>query len=151
MPTPTYISIASITLSSNVSSVTFGSIPQTYRDLVIAVTGTVSLTGDLLIEFNGNSSNLSYVKITSDGSTAATSRNRVGLFTTESQIISEIIDYSVTNKHKLSLTRASAADEEVAQMVSRWANTAAITSCKIEPSNGVLQTGTTLALYGIEA
>jgi hypothetical protein len=55
MPTPTYTPLATVTLGSSASSVTFSSIPGTYRDLILIFDGTGSgTTGNLRMTFNGS-------------------------------------------------------------------------------------------------
>ena len=56
----TYQPIASVTLSSAQSSVTFSGIPQTYTDLVVVVSGYYSGTtyGSFQLNGDSNSSNL---------------------------------------------------------------------------------------------
>lgn len=56
MPTPTYEAIASVTLSSNTSTVTFSSIPQTYADLVFSISCWNSTSGGVFrMQWNGSS------------------------------------------------------------------------------------------------
>ena len=42
MPTPTYTPLATVTLGTSAASVTFSSIPATYRDLILIFDGTGS-------------------------------------------------------------------------------------------------------------
>jgi hypothetical protein len=50
MPTQTYVALASETLATSASSVTFAGIPATYRDLVLIVfAGTSSGTPQQLV------------------------------------------------------------------------------------------------------
>jgi hypothetical protein len=57
MPTPTYTPLATVTLASTASSVTFSSIPATYRDLVVVHNnfGTVNNDANSNFRFNGDS------------------------------------------------------------------------------------------------
>lgn len=159
MPTPTYDLIASNVLSSSASSVTFSSIPATYRDLVLVVTGTKTTSGDAgaLIELNSDTgSNYSYVWAYGTGS-SATSYTDTGVGaadvfaifnnTTPSTNIIQFMDYSATDKHKTILSRTNIASGYVVMGANRWANTAAINSIKINLST--FATGTTFYLFGI--
>jgi hypothetical protein len=54
MPTPTYIPLATVTLGSADSSVTFSSIPATYRDLILVLNGTRSTTSGVRARANAD-------------------------------------------------------------------------------------------------
>jgi hypothetical protein len=164
MPTPTYTPLANLTLGAAASSVTFSSIPATYRDLICVVVPKSSTTGDtLLMRFNGDQNNhYSNQFMRGNGSTAsavsnttstgfglcstALNRNTTGL-----QTISNIMDYSVNNKHKTAITRASNGSTGVDAIVGRWPNTAIVTSITILPTTGTITAGSTFALYGVIA
>jgi hypothetical protein len=161
VPTPTYTSLANITLGSSASSVTFSSIPATYRDLVLIHTGTSTNTSvnSLQIRVNGDSgSNYFGVVMASDngtiGSASFTDSGFIAGYTLNtgpSGNIAQIMDYSATDKHKTMITRNNTMpDSRVRSIAMRWANTAAITSllCRID-SGASFNSGTTLALYGI--
>jgi len=167
-PVATYIPLQTITLGAAASSVTFASIPQTYRDLVLiftpAVTGGSSSTASSYIRLNGDSgSNYSHVVARGDGSsTGSTSFTDTGIDTryytnspgslgaSITQV--QFLDYSATDKHKSVLSRGNTAASGVNMTAARWANTAAITSIQIvAPSGRSWLTGATLSLYGIEA
>ncbi len=69
MATPTYHLIDSTVLSSSASSVTFSSISQDYRDLILVATGTTSTATYRAVQLNGDTgSNYSYVNAAGDGS-----------------------------------------------------------------------------------
>ena len=58
MATPTYIALATTTLSSAVGSVTFSSIPAGYRDLVLVAEGLTSgATSNVRMQFNSDTGN----------------------------------------------------------------------------------------------
>ena len=160
MPTPTYTALANITLGSSASSVTFSSIPATYRDLVLVHAGTTSnaSVNTILARLNGDSgSNFFQVAMTGDGSatssftftgtgvSAGLSRsNEVSVNTTT------IMDYSATDKHKTALSRHNNSATAVRAAATRWANTAAVTSIVLVMDTGAtFSSGTTFALYGI--
>ena len=73
MPTPTYTPLANVTLASTTSTVTFSSIPATYRDLlVVAQCGVVGpATENLQLSLNNDTTNANYaaVQMSGDGST----------------------------------------------------------------------------------
>jgi len=163
MPTPTYIPLQTITLGSSASSVTFASIPQTYRDLVLVATPISSLTTDVDFRFNGDTgSNYSIVQASGDGSstyspsgTTTTLRPTYygGPGTSVGSVLTlQLMDYSATDKHKTTLGRASRAAAGVEMNAGRWANTEAITSIVMFSLSGkTWSAGTVVSLYGIEA
>jgi hypothetical protein len=163
MPTPTYTPLATVTLGSSASSVTFSSIPATYRDLIlVAANTTLSTSGEAfgLLRFNGDSSTI-YSRVQMVGnlgsaqSTAASSENAiysimVGSTTYNSALTIQIMDYSATDKHKTVLLRSSSPNI-VMGAAGRWGSTSAITSIVISPSGTSWATGSTFSLYGVIA
>lgn len=160
MPTPTYTALANITLGSSASSVTFSSIPATYRDLVLAITALHNTTSDVQasIQPNSDSGNASLVYM--DG------RSTSGFSGTDTKIALyyqsgapanspmgvnvQIMDYSATDKHKTFLVRSGHPSFQVSAYAARWASTSAITSLVIPSlSGGNFQAGSSFALYGI--
>ena len=66
--------------------------------------------------------------------------------------ITQIMDYSATDKHKTLLSRTNINNDTypgASATAGRWASTAAITSILLFPSSGSWLTGSTFALYGI--
>jgi hypothetical protein len=161
MPTPTYTPLANLTLGSTATSVTFSSINQTYRDLILVtnVTHSANAEIDLTIRFNGDSgANYNRVAMTGNGSAAAsfaqTSNNGaelLGASTTISGAITQVMDYSATDKHKTVLFRGNLTAGRVSATAARWANTAAITSLSVSVLSGNYAIGSTFSLYGIVA
>jgi hypothetical protein len=160
MPTPTYTPLATVTLGSSAASVTFSSIPATYRDLIVVYSGTLSTGGPSGIEFYFNAdetaANYSYVWAYGDSGGAASASGTNQFFigsSGQSTSILQIMDYSATNKHKTTLTRSNSAATEVDMLASRWANTAAITSIVFKDSSAVFNfaSGCTFSLYGVIA
>ena len=155
MPTPTYTALATTTLASATASVTLGSIPATYRDLVLIV-NTPSITADqLVLRFNGDTgSNYFRVYMESIFGTTGTAGGQddlayVGAYGgDQASLIVNIMDYSATDKHKSFLARGDAAIVTKTTAL-RWANTAAITSITVRLVSVNLPIGTTINLYGI--
>ena len=152
-------SLASITLQQASSSVTFSNIPSNYRDAIIVVNGSLS-GGDVQAQLNADTgSNYSTVimrgNATSNAQTHSGGSMQLFLGSTTSgaklDVISEFIDYSVTNKQKTALSRSgyktSGGVDTVESTASRWNNTAAVTSIRII-SGGSFQVGSTFNLYG---
>jgi hypothetical protein len=152
MPTPTYRPLASFTLASAVASVTFGSIPSTYKDLIIVVTSASATTIRMII--NGDTG-ANYPLVTLRGSSSGVSStsstaNSVGLTDDVGIGTSQIFDYSATDKHKTILRRRNTiAGDATDAAAYRWASTAAITTLKFDLASGNLPIGTNCSLYGI--
>jgi hypothetical protein len=152
MPTPTYDLIARTTLAATSSSVLFNSIPQTYRDLVLVST-TNGSTNELNIILNGDTGS-NYSRIVAYGPSAisfAQTGNTavlVGVNTTNFvPQITQIMDYSATDKHKTILNRG--ATSVVAMSAFRWASNSAITTMLLSAGSGNFASGSGFSLYGI--
>jgi hypothetical protein len=163
MSTPTYTPLAEVTLSSSASSVTFSSIPATYRDLVVVFVAAGSTTLQGRVRLNGDTgSNYNYVRMSGSGSaaTSASAASQTSGFlsaiaqattTGALQMNINIMDYSATNKHTTIISRADQSANGTEAFANRWANTAAVTSVQILTSTGNWASGTTATLYGIAA
>ena len=158
MPTSTYVALATTTLASASSSVTFSSIPATYRDLVVVA--SVSSTGgaDGFVRFNGDTgSNYSSVRMYGTGSAAgsdsySTVYGHIGdVWGTQGNILLQIMDYSATDKHKTYLSRANAPANTLFGIAGRWASTTAVTSVQLFLASQSFVAGSTFSLFGIEA
>jgi hypothetical protein len=164
MPTPTYVPLATVTLGSSASSVTFSSIPATYRDLVLVCNWQNSGSGSAgRLQLNGNTgANYFGVWMTGTGTSAISSSETsetsariagasVGPANTYSNTaILQFLDYSATDKHKTVISRFGSASTESQATASRYASTSAITSIRFFDILGqTFQTGSTFNLYGI--
>jgi len=168
--TVTYTPIATNTLSSTATSVTFSSIPGTYKDLVIVMSVGKGLAYSTSIQFNSvTTSTYSRTRLSGDGSTATSARittadgyqymalSSYGNGTTlgTESVIVNIMNYSNTTTYKTVLSRTNGPSGLDAN-VGLWQSTAAITSIKIVPDiDGTTRTsfliGSTFTLYGIGA
>ena len=157
MPTPTYTPLATVTLGTATSSVTFSSIPATYRDLILVCDYTGSTTAVVTLRYNGDTgANYSIVLMVGGSSVQSftgTALNVGAMYgSNKSTSIFQVLDYSATDKHKTSIQRNDNAQQsEVVATAGRWANTAAITSISLTPASGTLSTGATFNLYGVIA
>jgi hypothetical protein len=156
MPTPTYTPLATVTLGSSAASVTFSSIPATYRDLILIFEGTQSSSADLTFTLNGDTSNRTGVVMYGDGSSAGSgtrTAGEIGYITSgRSNMIIQVMDYSATDKHKTLLSRSNAPAEAVGAYASRWASTAAVTSFAVVATGGrTIGSASTFSLYGVIA
>jgi hypothetical protein len=164
MPTPTYTPLANVTLGTTASSVTFSSIPATYRDLILVSSvkfNTGGSNGTLEFRLNGDSgSNYSYVFMqgTSSGAQSGAGTITVGVAgqgenssgSSFSSSSAQFMDYSATDKHKTVLARGDSPSTATQAWATRWANTSAITSILLTNSQGYA-IGSTFNLFGVIA
>jgi hypothetical protein len=162
MPTPTYTPLATVTLASATSSVTFSSIPATYRDLILIINGkaTAGGSGARMTVNSDTGNNYNAVRMYGySSSTGSDSASNVGyldisaLNTSEGyQAVIQIMDYSATDKHKTFLYRTQESGiTAVLAQAGRWANTAAITSVRAYTGSDNWAIGSTFSLYGVIA
>ena len=160
----TYDKIATSTLGSAASTVTFSSISSAYTDLVL-VAYMKPISGgnnNALLRFNNDSgSNYSATYLAGDGSTASSTRgtNDTGLFVSygnangsnEPIFRFNIQNYSNSTTFKTTLNRNDAAGGWTSAIVGLWRNTAAITRLDIVTTSTNIEVGSTFTLYGIKA
>jgi len=158
MPTSTYVPLQTITLGSSASSVTFASIPQTYRDLVVVSDFTTSASASRVeIQSNSVTSGYSTIIAWDSGSQAFSAPGLYHGYTTGNTrctSIMQIMDYSATDKHKTSLNRHGTLSSPslVMMAASRFSSNDAITTLKVLPLYATtFATGSTFSLYAIEA
>ena len=153
----TYVALANITLGSSASSVSFSSIPASFRDLVLIFDGTGSgTTGNLRMTFNSDTTMSNYPAVrmynfnnSSGSDTLQDSLISLGAINNRQASVAQIMDYSATDKHKTYLFRGGATAVGVGASANRWASTAAITSIVLINTAGTIDAGSTFALYGI--
>lgn len=155
-----YNALASVTLTSPQSNVTFGNIPAEYKDLRLIVNGVGTSEINIQLQFNGDSGgNYSQVNIRGFGasqiaSSSTTTSSIVSNYSTGLQPSSravniyDIMDYSSTNKHKSVLVHATHSDE-LDLLAARWASTVAITSIAVL-SGANFAANSTFTLYGVK-
>lgn len=159
----TYEAIATQTLGSTASSVTFSSISGSYTDLILvsAARGGNATTIDLQV--NGDTgANYSFTYLYGTGSVAGSGRSSgttyaLGGIVTDATStfctsLAYIMNYSNTTTYKTILSRYGRTDGNVHANVSLWRNTNAITSITVFPESGTtFAVGSTFSLYGIKA
>jgi len=161
----TYEAIATQTLGSTASTVTFSSIPSTYTDLVLVISAiaTTSVGGDIVIQFNSDTgSNYSGTYVWGNGTSAGSNRASNATYslidyyaemdTSVANRIVSIQNYSNTTTFKTFLSRANNAGRGTDAIVGMWRSTAAITSLLLDvTSTNDFAAGSTFSLYGIKA
>ena len=160
-----YVPLANVTLSSSAASVTFSSISQAYRDLVLVVTGNVASGQQAcsIVLNNDTTAAYSYVRAGGSGSAvnsnAASNGNAMFLGQGNAYLdaassgwncLVNFQDYSVSDKHKSMLTRENQPALGTDMYAHRWANTASITSMQVKLSASTWVAGSTFALYGVK-
>ena len=153
MPTKTYIPLATATLASASSSITFGSIPQTYRDLIISTKSPGSLVeGGLRFNGDAGSNYFRVYMLSASGGAPVSGTDTHTSFkfngSTEDQNILQIMDYSATDKPKITFNRFGSTSLVLTGAI-RWANNSPINSIVYLPLSGTLPAGTIISLYGI--
>jgi hypothetical protein len=160
----TYEPIATTTLGSTATTVSFTSIPGTYTDLVL-VTSIKAATTDTnqFMRFNSDSStNYSQTNLYGTGTSAlsfqqssqdkinsvlsgylVTSQNSPGIY--------NIMNYSNTTTFKTMISRFNNSSVIAQAEVSLYRSTSAITSIEIFTTPDSFAVGSTLTLYGIKA
>lgn len=165
MPTSTYDLIASSVLSSNAASVTFSSLPSSYRDLVLICTARstrVNTVDYLLFKLNNDTaSNYSRIYMDGTGTTTSSYYDTISVGTIDFMPAAnstagvfgigrmQVMDYSATDKHKTMLIRTDLAERATFAQVTRWAKTEAINEIVFTMENGSIASGSSFYLYGI--
>jgi hypothetical protein len=155
-------------LGSNVASVTFSSIPATYKHLQLRYTAQTNSNQSILRgRFNGDSTSANYSRhyLYGDGSSVGSSASanngwldfgplEVGtnLFTAG---IVDVLDYTSTNKNKTIRAlagRAGSANRNIALSSGGWFSASAVTSLTVSEAffGQNLLTGSRFSLYGIQ-
>jgi hypothetical protein len=163
----TYTPIATQTLASPATSVTFSSIPQTYTDLVLISDMAYTSTSTTYQGFRvGNGSpdsgaNYSGTFLQGNGSAASSSR-QTGLTyynlltsatgTTRVQTITNIFNYSNTSTFKTEISKTIDVPNGIYASVYLWQSTAAINVVQVLDLFGYnFAAGSNFTLYGIKA
>jgi hypothetical protein len=167
----TYTLIASNTLSTTATTVTFSSIPSTYTDLVIKASirnDSLASNRHLWVRFNGSSAtNYSYTQLTSDGTNPGSNRGssvaqlvaqygQVAASATASTFSNVEIYIPNYNSSVNKVASAIVAHENNNSAAYTSANaflrsvTDAITSVDLVSASGNYVSGTSFFLYGIK-
>jgi hypothetical protein len=168
MPT-TYTPLATTTVGSATSTVTFSGISGAYTDLVLVISGRSTVAGQssdgLAVRVNSDTgTNYSVTAIRGNGSAAASSQNtndtyyRLASFAmtgataasgTFSATTIHFMNYANTTTNKTIIARQNVASDGVAATVGLWRSTAAITSISCVGYSGNIDAGSTFSLYGV--
>ena len=168
----TYEPIASQTLGSDVSEVTFSSIPGTFTDLVVVAqtrTSEAATVSGLGLRLNGTTSTgfYSVTRLQGSGSAASSGRDSAS---TETQsnggvapgntatsnvfgtTVLHVMSYANANVFKTVLWQSDdGAQSLLRRSVTLFQSTSAITSLTLRPGAGNLKSGSTVSLFGLKA
>jgi len=169
-----YESIATVTVSTAVSSVTFSSIPATYTHLqlrsIVRGSKVAAYSDFQFASFNSDTTYTNYTThyLTGNGSSAGAARfpqsagyyavvseqtNNTCLANSFAVSVTDILDYANTNKYK-TIRRLGGWDGNGAGDVyftsSLWMSTSAINSITITPPSANISQYSSFALYGIK-
>ena len=160
----TYTPIATTTLASATSTVTFSSISGSYTDLIFIFSGNTNIIANSFMRFNSDSgSNYSMTWMAGDGSSALSGRESAKTrllidvygYANPSNITNKVMsiqNYSNSTTYKTVLGRANNSASGTEALVGLWRSTAAITQIDILTlSATTFSVGSTFTLYGITA
>ena len=164
--TTSYESISTVTVGSGgASSVSFSSIPSTYKHLQVRFIANDSAATDIYVRFNGDTGSNYWrhylygqgTAATAGADAAANDKVSIGFTSTSAGYfgggVVDILDYQNTNKNKTtrSLCGYDANGSGYVVLFSGlWSSTAAISSMNIFPTSGNFNQYSTFALYGIK-
>lgn len=165
----TYTPIATTTLGSGATSVTFSSISSAYTDLVLvaSVRSDRSANNSFICSRlnSDNSTTHSYTTLTGDGTTPSSGRETsivydslVGIAAasqasgTFSTVLYNVQNYANTTTYKTLLVRGNDAGTSVRAQVGLWRSTSAVGSIYLYDYYGNnLVAGSTFTLYGVKS
>ena len=163
----TYTPIATNTLSSSATGITFSSIPSTYTDIVLVLSLiSTSANNDVKVQVNSDSgTNYSETWLGGNGTSASSGRDsnttswaslKLAGTSTNSQVFTfQFQNYANTSTYKTMIWRSSIADKEVIAGVGLWRSTSAINTIYVyeagNTSPATFAAGTTATIYGISA
>lgn len=170
----TVVLLAEITTSGSQASVTFDSIPDTYRDIIIRVRGrgdTAAAAIDIRAVINGDTgNNYHYEDLHASSTTsvitenvsqaslflgylpaASSTSNYAGMIeTTLADYLGTTFFKAMISKYSFSLGTGSFS-QGIGTSSGEWISTAAIDSIKVLPSAGAFVDGCIVSLYGVAA
>ena len=167
----TFTKIASVSVGSGgASSIDFTSIPSTYTDLCVKLSGrltSAAVTQTLTVQFNGSTSSYSSIQVRGNGTAASSVSNAsgtdeinlgeltaaTGTASTFGSVDLYVPNYAGSSNKSVSADAVSENNGTLAWSMltaGLLSNTAAITSIKFLPSGGDFAQYSTATLYGIK-
>ena len=164
-PYGAYDALATVTLSTATSSITFAGIPSGYKHLQIRAIGKPTVAGgqEVYVRYNGDSAATSYYShqlygngTTAIGASYGTVNQAYITYWSGSEFgsfVCDILDYSNTNKNTTLRALGGHDLNSSGYILLRsglWINTAAVTSINLFSSSGNFATNSSFALYGVK-
>jgi len=159
----TYEPLATQTLGSTASQITFSSIPATYTDLVVVVNASLTTgSANMNLNFNNDTSALySATWVGGNGTSALSSRNTGNtsmvttyygtLQTTIGTFILNVMNYANTTTNKTLLARMNNTIDGTSATAGLYRSTSAINRIDLITGSSTFTAGSTFTLYGIKA
>jgi len=162
----TYVKIASYAATGSVASIDFTSIPSTYTDLVLKISGRISIAqiyGAFLLNINGLTTNRTYRYVEGNGAAASsgsgtntnvsTGQGNSTTASTYSNVELYFPNYAGSTNKSFSVDSVGENNATTAYMdlyAALWSQTAAINQLTLLPESGNFLIYTTATLYGIK-
>jgi hypothetical protein len=158
----TYEPIATTTLGSAASSITFSSIPASYTDLRLVFVGTGTVSTIFRCRLNSDTTTVySSTYLNGNGSTASSNYSNNDSYsfflpyintTTPFLFTYDFFSYanSVFKTCLVTISGDLNGSGDVTRGVGLWRNTTAINTITLSPNSGNFNAGTTATLYGIK-
>jgi hypothetical protein len=164
--TSSYESIATVTVGSGgSSSISFSSIPSTYKHLQIRfIANRQTSASNIPMQFNSDTgTNYAFHYINGDGASATAGSGTANTWDYASLFnptgtsfvggVVDILDYTSTNKYKTIRSLAGAdlnGSGNIALSSGLWLNTSAISTITLTANSGTFSQYSSFALYGIK-
>jgi len=161
----TYVKIASYAATGSVASIDFTSIPATYTDLVLKISGRISLAqiyGAFWLNINGLTTNRTYRYLEGNGAAASsgsgtntnisTGQGNSTTASTYSNVELYFPNYAGSTNKSFSVDSVGENNATTVYMdlyAALWSQTAAINQLTLLPESGNFLIYTTATLYGI--
>lgn len=156
----TYETIATTTVGSATTTVTFSSVPSTYTDIIIVINGTTASGTGISLRFNNDTgANYADTYIYGNGTNYIVGSNTNSnvcylgyLNTGRGNTIIHLHDYANTTTYKAAVGRGNDAGNLTIIRGGQWRSTAAISTITVGTDTSVnISAGTVISLYGIKA
>jgi len=162
----TYSKLASTTVGAGgTSAITFSNIPQNYTDLVLKISGRISIAqiyGAFWLNINGTTTNRTYRYLEGNGASASsgsgtntnisTGEGNSNTANTFASVELYFPNYTSSNYKSWSTDSVGENNATTSYMdmyASLWSNVAAISQLSILPESGTILQYSTATLYGI--
>jgi hypothetical protein len=165
MPTPTYTPLATVTLGSNTSTVTFSNISQAYTDLVVMSASNATADSWILFRANPDTFQHNYKTLHSRAQFGSYTRTALNVAQVQTNTDSSgstlrrthvvnVLNYSATSGSKHVMLRSSDSQSYLAYQgmyYGYFSDNAAITSVRFVCDGANFTAGSTFSLFGVKS